>query len=119
MQGLDLEVFDLETGKNRPASSLSGGEKFVSALSMALGLSDIIESNHALVQVESIFIDEGFGTLDDDYIDMAMKALEKLKDGEKTIAIISHVERLKSYIQDGLEVVKDEVGSKIIMKNQI
>lgn len=118
-QGLDLDVYDVETGKNRPASSLSGGEKFVAALSMALGLSDIIETSHALVQVESIFIDEGFGTLDDDYIDTAMKALESLKSENKTIAIISHVEKLRSYIPALIEVKKDDVGSVIIMKDEI
>ena len=118
-QGLELDVYDIETGKNRPASSLSGGEKFVSALSMALGLSDIIETNHALIQVESIFIDEGFGSLDEIYLDMAMKALESLKDENKTIAIISHVEKLKEYIHDRLEVSKDVVGSKVSIKENI
>ena len=118
-QGLDLDVYDVETGKNREASSLSGGEKFVSALSMALGLSDIIETNHALIQVESIFIDEGFGSLDENYLDMAMKALESLKEDNKTIAIISHVEKLKEYIPDGIEVKKDIIGSKIVLKDNI
>ena len=118
-QGLDLDVYDVETGKERPASSLSGGEKFVSALSLALGLSDIIETNHALIQVESIFIDEGFGTLDDVYIDMAMKALESLKQDNKTVAIISHVEKLKSYIPDSLVVSKAEVGSTIKFESKI
>lgn len=117
--GLDLNVFDIETGKQRPASSLSGGEKFVSALSMALGLSDIIETNHALIQVESIFIDEGFGTLDENYLDMAMKALETLKDDNKTVAIISHVEKLKEYIPDGLEIKKAEIGSNVVIKDNI
>ena len=118
-QGLDLDVYDIETGKNREASSLSGGEKFVSALSMALGLSDIIETNHALIQVESIFIDEGFGSLDENYLDMAMKALETLKEDNKTIAIISHVEKLKDYLPDGIEVRKDTIGSKIVVKDSI
>ena len=119
VQGLDLDVFDLETGKDRPAASLSGGEKFVSALSMALGLSDIIETNHALIQMESIFIDEGFGSLDENYLDMAMKALESLKEDNKTVAIISHVEKLKEYIPDGLEVSKAEIGSKVTLKQNI
>lgn len=118
-QGLDLDAYDIETSKERPASSLSGGEKFVSALSMALGLSDIIETNHALIQVESIFIDEGFGSLDENYLDMAMKALETLKDDNKTVAIISHVEKLKEYIPDGLEVQKAEVGSRVVFKPNI
>ena len=118
-QGLDLDVFDLETGKERPASSLSGGEKFVSALSLALGLSDIIETNHALIQVESVFIDEGFGTLDENYLDMAMKALESLKQDNKTVAIISHVEKLKSYIQDSLVVKKADVGSTIVFETKL
>ena len=86
---------------------------------MALGLSDIIETNHALIQVESIFIDEGFGSLDENYLDMAMKALESLKEDNKTVAIISHVEKLKEYIPDGLEVSKDKQGSKITLKQNI
>lgn len=118
-QGLDLDVYDVETGKERPASSLSGGEKFVSALSLALGLSDIIETNHALIQVESIFIDEGFGSLDENYLDTAMKALETLKDDNKTVAIISHVEKLKEYIPDGLEIQKADIGSKVVLKDNI
>lgn len=117
-QGLDLDVFDIETGKARPAQSLSGGEKFVSALSLALGLSDIIETNHALIQVESIFIDEGFGTLDEAYLDTAMKALESLKGDNKTVAIISHVEKLKSYIPDSLVVKKTTIGSTITMETR-
>ena len=117
-QGLDLDVYDVETGKARPAQSLSGGEKFVSALSLALGLSDIIETNHALIQVESIFIDEGFGTLDEIYLDMAMKALESLKGDNKTVAIISHVEKLKSYIPDSLVVKKAAIGSTISMETR-
>lgn len=119
LQGLDLDVFDIETGKNRMASSMSGGEKFVSALSMALGLSDIIETNHALVQVESIFIDEGFATLDNDFIDTAMKALESLKNDNKVVAIISHVEKLNEYISDGLDVSKASTGSTIKYKNNL
>ena len=118
-QGLDLDVFDLETGKERPASSLSGGEKFVSALSLALGLSDIIETNHALIQVESVFIDEGFGTLDENYLDMAMKALESLKQDNKTVAIISHVEKLKTYIPDSLVVKKTDIGSTIAFETKV
>ena len=114
-QGLDLDVYDIETGKNRAASTLSGGEKFVTALSMALGLSDIIEEEHALVQVESTFIDEGFGSLDSDYLDMAMKALETIRLDNKTIAIISHVEKLKEYVSDGLLVKKANTGSEIEM----
>ena len=93
--GLDLDVFDIETSLTRSADTLSGGEKFVTSLSLALGLSDIIESSHAIIQVESIFIDEGFGNLDDDYIDMAMKALNSLKDVSKSVGIISHAEKLK------------------------
>lgn len=119
LAGLDLDVYDVETGKNRAAATLSGGEKFVSALSMALGLSDIIETNRALIQVESIFIDEGFGTLDEDYLDMAMKALESLKEDDKSVAIISHVEKLKDYIPDTIEVEKADIGSKITIKNAI
>lgn len=116
-KGLELEVFDLESGKCRMASTLSGGEKFVTALSLALGLSDMIESTKALVEIQSIFIDEGFGTLDEQYLDTAMKALETLKSANKTIAIISHVEKLKEYIPAGIEVVKETTGSTVKIKD--
>ena len=66
-----------------------------------------------------MFIDEGFGSLDENYLDMAMKALETLKEDNKTIAIISHVEKLKEYIPDGIEVKKDTIGSKIVLKESI
>ena len=119
LQGLDLNVYDIQTGKERTASSLSGGEKFVTALSLALGMSDMIETNHALIQVESIFIDEGFGSLSEDYLDTAMDALETLRDDNKTVAIISHVEKLKEYIPYGLEIKRADVGSKVVYKTNI
>ncbi len=119
LQGLDLDVYDIQTGKERPAVSLSGGEKFVTALSLALGMSDMIETNHALIQVESIFIDEGFGSLSEDYLDTAMEALETLRDDNKTVAIISHVEKLKEYIPYGLEIKRADVGSKVVYKTNI
>jgi len=111
--GLDLNVYDIETGKERPAADLSGGEKFIAALSLALGLSDIVESSGGLVKIDSIFIDEGFGSLSDNFIDTALDALSSLENENKSVAIISHVEKLKDRLKFGLNVEKDHIGSTI------
>ena len=112
--GLDLEILDEWTGKKRNIRSLSGGESFKAALSLALGLSDVIQNKKGGIMVDTIFIDEGFGTLDGDSLNKAMQIIHDLSfEGNKLVGIISHVEELKEQIDQKIEVYKDHTGSKI------
>ena len=111
---LAMEVFDNYTGCNRPVESLSGGESFLASLAMALGLADVIQSYSGGIRMDAMFIDEGFGTLDPETLDIAMKALLKLRASGRMIGIISHVEALKERIDRRIDVVKDpEKGSRV------
>lgn len=112
-QGLELEVFDYETGKKRDVKTLSGGETFKAALSLALGLADAIENKVGHISIETLFIDEGFGTLDDKSLHQAIDILLELNDGTKSIGIISHVQELKDIIPTKLVVTKSTDGSKV------
>ncbi len=110
--GLELEVLDSYTGRARPAASLSGGEKFLCAISLALGLSDLIVRSAGGAALDSIFIDEGFGSLDEDALDRAMAALDRVR-GDRMIGIVSHVSELRSRITSRVEVVKTRRGSSL------
>lgn len=112
--GLSIEVFDNYMGSNRPVESLSGGESFLASLAMALGLADVIQNHSGGIRLDAMFIDEGFGTLDPETLDIAMKALLKLRDTGRMIGIVSHVEGLKERIDKRIEVKKEpEKGSCI------
>jgi exonuclease SbcC len=111
--GLDLEVFDEYTGRTRPASTLSGGEGFMASLSLALGLSDVVQAYAGGVQLDTLFIDEGFGSLDPESLDMAMKALIDLQQRGRTVGVISHVEEMKQQIDVTIEVVQGVRGSRV------
>ena len=112
--GLELEILDEWTGKRRNIRSLSGGESFKAALSLALGLSDVIQNKKGGILVDTIFIDEGFGTLDGDSLNKAMQIIHSLSlEGNKLVGIISHVEELKDQIDQKIEVYKDHAGSKV------
>lgn len=111
LSGLDLEVFDAATGYARPIATLSGGESFLAALSLALGLSDVVMNYAGGVNLEAIFIDEGFGTLDSETLDLAIKTLMELQAGGRLVGVISHVEELKERINARLLIEKGEAGS--------
>ena len=111
--GLDLDVFDEFTGKVRPASTLSGGEGFIAALSLALGLSDVVQSYAGGIQLDTLFIDEGFGSLDPEALDTALKTLIDLQQSGRMVGIISHVDELKRQIDMGIEVESASTGSHI------
>lgn len=109
---LDLEVFDKETGKRRPVGDLSGGESFKASLSLALGLSDTISTNRGGIQMDALFIDEGFGTLDKKSIDSAVDVLMGLSKVNKLVGIISHREELVENIHQQIQVTKGRNGQK-------
>ena len=110
-RGLDLMVYSNVTGKEREVRTLSGGESFMAALSLALGMADQIQQSSAAIHLDMMFIDEGFGSLDSQSRDQAVRVLQQMAGGSKLIGIISHVSELKQEIEDQLIVSKDEEGS--------
>ena len=113
---LDLEVLDNFTGHRRPVGNLSGGESFKASLSLALGLSDTVSSNMGGVQMDALFIDEGFGTLDKKSIDTAMDTLLNLSGSNKLVGVISHREELIENIPQQIKVSKGKEGSKVTIE---
>jgi len=115
--GLELEVFDEITDRARPASTLSGGEGFLASLALALGLAEAVQSHAGGIRLETIFIDEGFGTLDESSLDQAVRTLLDLAGtaaGQgRLVGIISHVPELREQIDARLEVTKGERGSRV------
>ncbi len=111
--GLDLNIFSTVTGQERDIKTLSGGESFMAALSLALGLSDQIQRSSSSINLDIMFIDEGFGSLDDHARSQAIKVLKRLSNGDKLIGIISHVTELKQEIDNMLIVSKNDNGSHV------
>ncbi|MBE5878024.1 MAG: SMC family ATPase, partial [Lachnospiraceae bacterium] len=114
--GLDLDVYSLVNDKTRDVKTLSGGESFMAALSMALGMADVIQNAAGKVRLDTMFVDEGFGSLDDESRAEAIRILHELAGGKRLVGIISHVTELKEQIERKLIVQKDEKGSKIMWK---
>ena len=113
--GLDLDVLDRGTGLWRDVSTLSGGESFLASLALALGLSDVVQSQSGAIRMDAMFIDEGFGTLDDNALRNSLQVLSDLADGKRLIGIISHVHDLEERIDKQIIVSKTLQGSKILI----
>ena len=111
--GLDLEIEDAYSGARRPANTLSGGESFMAALSLALGLSDVVQSYSGGIKLDTLFIDEGFGSLDIESLDLAIQTLIELRKSGRTIGVISHVSELKEQIHQRIDIVPSSSGSFI------
>ena len=116
--GLELEIYDEYTESARDTKTLSGGESFLASLALALGLADVVQSYEGGVKLDTIFIDEGFGTLDSEALDLAIRALMDLQRGGRLVGIISHVEELKQRIPLRLEVSKHRKGSDAAFYHQ-
>lgn len=114
--GLDLEVFDSGTGAWRDVSSLSGGESFLASLALALGLSDVVQAQSGGIRLDAMFIDEGFGSLDENLLSLALQMLSKLADGSRLIGVISHVAELREAIPSQIVISKTESGSTLTVR---
>ena len=110
---MDIEVYDVNSNSNRDVSSLSGGELFLASLSLALGLAEIIQQESGSISLETIFIDEGFGSLDSETLDTAISTLIELQSYGRNIGIISHVSVLTERVLAGEEVYSDNNSSKV------
>ena len=116
-RGLDLEIADAYTGKCRPSATLSGGETFMASISLALGLADSIQARAGGIRIDSMFIDEGFGSLDEKALENAVGILDEIR-GNRMVGIISHVGELQSRIPQKIEVIKTGMGSSIRQKKE-
>lgn len=114
--GLTILVEDAYTGQQRSTKTLSGGEGFMAALALALGLSDVVQSYAGGIKLDTLFVDEGFGSLDDEALDMAIDTLAELRASGRTIGIISHVRELKDRLHDRIDVIRERNGSRIELR---
>jgi DNA repair protein SbcC/Rad50 len=115
--GLGLEVMDAFTGQCRPPHSLSGGETFLTSLALALGLAEVVTARAGGIRLDTLFIDEGFGSLDDDTLDLAMRTLDELRQGGRTVGVISHVASMKDQLPAQLRVVATPRGPSVISQD--
>ena len=114
--GLEIDVLDLSTGQRRPSGSLSGGEAFFTSLALALGLSDVVQNHAGGRRLDTLFIDEGFGSLSDDVLDRALDVLNGLTEGDRLVDIISHVDRLGESIPQKIRVRNTAGGSVLSLE---
>ncbi|MDH7639973.1 AAA family ATPase [Sphingomonas oryzagri] len=116
-RGLDIRVHDIQTGRAREISTLSGGETFIAALSLALGLSDIVEMSHGRIRLDTIFIDEGFGSLDTENdggtLDLVLQVLQEIVGKSRAVGLISHVPLVQQAVPNGFSIVKTVDGSRV------
>jgi len=113
--GLDLEVEDTYSGRVRAVETLSGGEGFMAALALALGLSEVVQAYAGGIRLDVLFIDEGFGSLDPESLDLAIQTLMDLQQGGRMIGIISHVAELKEQMPLRIDIETSRLGSRIAM----
>lgn len=111
--GLNLRVRDAFTGEEREVTSLSGGETFQASLALALGVADTVQAHSGGVHLDALFVDEGFGSLDPDNLQLAMDELDRLREGGRLIGVISHVAGLRERIRSGIEVIASDQGSTL------
>lgn len=116
--GLGLHVVDAWTGRERDTATLSGGETFFASLALALGLADVVTDEAGGVRLDTLFIDEGFGSLDDQTLDEVLDVLDALRERDRSVGIVSHVADLRRRIHAQLEVVKDRTGSVLRQRGQ-
>lgn len=112
--GLRIAVYDAFTGQSRPPQSLSGGETFLSSLALALGLAEVVTARAGGIQLDTLFIDEGFGSLDADTLEVAMRTLDELRQGGRTVGVISHVEAMQEAIPAQITVRATSQGPSVI-----
>ncbi|OZD46340.1 hypothetical protein CH252_21220 [Rhodococcus sp. 06-1477-1B] len=115
--GLGLEVVDAFTGQSRPPQSLSGGESFLTSLALALGLAEVVTARAGGIRLDTLFIDEGFGSLDDETLDLAMRTLDELRQGGRTVGVISHVAAMKDQLPAQLRVAATPRGPSVIRQD--
>ena len=108
--GLGIAVHDLWTGRERDPATLSGGETFYASLSLALGLADVVREENGGVDLQTLFVDEGFGSLDQDSLELVLDQLDALRSRGRTVGVISHVTEMKEWVHDRLEVIPDAPG---------
>ena len=112
--GLSLLVRDEWTGESRDPATLSGGETFVTSLALALGLADVVTQEAGGSSIDTLFIDEGFGTLDPETLDDVMDTLDTLRDGGRVVGVVSHVPEMRTRIPAQLQIRKDRSGSRVV-----
>ncbi len=115
--GLGLEIMDAFTGQARPAQSLSGGETFLASLALALGLAEVVTARAGGVRLDTLFVDEGFGSLDDETLELAMRTLDELRQGGRTVGVISHVAAMKEQLPAQLAVETTSAGPSVIRQD--
>jgi len=113
---LEIVAYDAYTDRLRDAHTLSGGESFMAALSLALGLSDVVQQRAGGIKLDVIFIDEGFGSLDEETLDNALLTLREMVGNNRAVGVISHVETVKQQIQAGFDISKGLRGSRVTQR---
>ncbi|MGB4777021.1 SbcC/MukB-like Walker B domain-containing protein, partial [Microbacterium sp.] len=117
--GLGIEVLDAQTGRLRSPQSLSGGETFLASLALALGLGEVVTSRAGGIRLDTLFVDEGFGSLDPETLELAMRTLDELRAGGRTVGVISHVEAMKEQIPAQLVVEATPQGPSVIHQDVV